>query len=180
MPLPPEQVDHVIQLVAGYIRRQHRIYRPQGKSLSTSELESMRGFFSDALLEDTRFVVLDPAAKTRVANPDFYPLLRGMGITNLVDFSRMAVITFADVVVSHEGFDPRVLFHELVHVEQYRQLGIERFADLYVRGFLSGGGYEGIPLEIQAYSLDGRFHHAPAKRFSVATEVAHAIREGRL
>jgi len=43
-----------------------------------------------------------------------------------------------------------LLFHELVHVEQHRQLGIPRFADLYVRGFLSGGSYEAIPLEVNA------------------------------
>jgi hypothetical protein len=30
--------------------------------------------------------------------------------------------------------------HELVHVEQYRQLGIPKFADLYVRGFLNAEG----------------------------------------
>src|SRR2546429_7268300 len=45
----------------------------------------------------------------------------------------------------------RSLFHELVHAEQYRQLGVGRFAELYIRGFLSGGGYDGIPLEVNAY-----------------------------
>ena len=46
-----------------------------------------------------------------------------MGFRNLPDFSFMAAITFCDVVVSHEAFADRLLFHELVHVEQYRQLG---------------------------------------------------------
>jgi hypothetical protein len=71
------------------------------------------------------------------------------------------------------------LFHELVHVEQYRQLGIPRFAELYVRGFLSGGGYEGVPLEINAYDLGGRFERSPLARFSVADEVGAWIRGGR-
>ena len=44
----------------------------------------------------------------------------------------------------------------LVHVVQYRLLGIEEFARLYVRGYLHGG-YDGTPLEICAYQLDGRF-----------------------
>jgi hypothetical protein len=32
-----------------------------------------------------------------------------------------------------------------------------------VRGFLSGGTYDGIPLEMNAYELDARFASAPAK-----------------
>jgi hypothetical protein len=39
---------------------------------------------------------------------------------------------------------------EPVQVEQYRQLGIPRFSELYVRGFLNGGSYDAIPLEVSA------------------------------
>jgi hypothetical protein len=91
----------------------------------------------------------------------------------------MAAITLCDVVVSHEGFSNGLLFHELVHVEQYRQLGITRFAELYVRGFLSGGSYQAIPLEVNAYSLGGRFESHPNEIFSVADEVERWIAEGR-
>ena len=45
------------------------------------------------------------------------------------------------------------------------------FADLYVRGFLSGGGHDGIPLEINAYGLGGRFERSPRLLFSVEAEV---------
>jgi len=62
-----------------------------------------------------------------------------------------------DTVVSHEPFNDRLLFHELVHVVQYEKLGLEGFAAKYVRGFLNGGSYEGIPLEMNAYELDARF-----------------------
>lgn len=48
------------------------------------------------------------------------------------------------------------------------------FHDLpnYVRGFLTGGSYEAIPLEINAYTLEGRFHADQKKQFPVAAEVA--------
>jgi hypothetical protein len=92
----------------------------------------------------------------------------------------MSAITFSDVVVSHEQFTDGLLFHELVHVEQYQQLGIARFAELYVRGFLSGGGYDGIPLERNAYELGERFERNPEIQFSVADEVSRWIAEGRL
>jgi hypothetical protein len=137
----------------------------------------MNGFFSPQLLDVTRLLVLQGE---RVANPDFYPMLRSLGLNNLPDQSTMAAVTFCDVVVSHEPFTDGLLFHELVHVEQYRQLGIPRFAELYVPGFLSGGSYEAIPLEVNAYTLGGRFEQNPANRFPVEDEVRRWIAEGRL
>jgi hypothetical protein len=89
-------------------------------------------------------------------------------------------ITFCDVVVSHEPFSNGLLFHELVHVEQYRQLGIPRFSELYVRGFLNGGSYEAIPLEVNAYTLGDGYEQNPANRFPVEDEVRRWIAEGRL
>jgi len=115
----------------------------------------------------------------RVANPDFYPNLRNLGFSNLPNQSAMAAITFYDVVVAHVHFSSGLLFHELVHVEQYRQLGVPRFSELYVRGFLSGGSYEAIPLEVNAYTLGDRFEQNPATRFSVGDEVGRWIAEGR-
>jgi len=49
----------------------------------------------------------------RVANPDFYPILKTLGFNNLPDQSRMGAITFSDVEVSHEAFSNELLFHEL-------------------------------------------------------------------
>jgi hypothetical protein len=113
----------------------------------------MDGFFLPQVL-DTRLLVL---TESRVENPHFYVPLRRMGFTNLPNFSTMAAGTFSDVVVSHQPFTDGLLFHELVHVEQYRQLGIPRFAELYVHGFLNGGGYDGIPLGGNS-SVFGRRH----------------------
>jgi hypothetical protein len=72
----------------------------------------MNGFFSKQLLDNTRLVVLQGQ---RVANPDFYPMLRNLGFNNLPDQSIMGAITFSDVVVSHDAFSDGLLFHELVH-----------------------------------------------------------------
>ena len=80
-------------------------------------------------------------------------------------------------VVSHQQLTNELLFHELVHVEQYRQLGMVRFAELYVRGFLTGGSYEAIPLEVNAYTLERRFKSHPRRVFSVQAEVMNCIAE---
>jgi hypothetical protein len=94
-----------------------------------------------------------------------------MGIRNLPDFSDMAAITFVDVIVSHEEFTHDLLFHELVHVVQYAQLGVKEFAARYVNGFIQSGSYEEIPLEKNAYSLEERFSADTNQIFSVADEV---------
>jgi hypothetical protein len=103
---------------------------------------------------------------------------REIGFRNLPDQSTMAAITFSDVVVSHVPVTNGLLFHELVHVEQYRQLGIARFSELYVTGFLNGGGYQRIPLEVHAYELGAQYEANPQQRFSVEYAVGDHIRQG--
>src|ERR1700682_2079873 len=152
--LTPEQIAQVSGLVAQYIATQRERYASRAVPLSVQQRAAMDGFFSPGLLDGTRLLVLQGE---RVANPDFYPMLRSLGFKRLPGQSTMAAITFCDVVVSHEPFSNGLLFHELVHVEQYRQLGIPSFSELFVSGFMYGGRYEAIPLEVNAYTLGGRF-----------------------
>lgn len=54
--------------------------------------------------------------------------------------------------------DERLLRHELVHVEQWRRLGVVRFLGRYLsayarwrlRGYSHWGAYRRIPLEVEA------------------------------
>ncbi|MGD0696490.1 MAG: hypothetical protein ABSB82_16840 [Terriglobia bacterium] len=174
--LGPEQVAQVSGLVAEYIAAQQAIFSPQAAPLTEAQREAMGGFFLPQVLDAARVIALHGV---RVENPPFYPMLAGMGLSNLPDFSQMAATTFCDVVVSHAPFTDGLLFHELVHAEQYRQLGIPRFSELYVQGFPSGGGYDGIPLEANAYALGRQFEGNPRQQFSVAEEVARWVRENR-
>jgi hypothetical protein len=174
--LTAEQVHQVSGLVAEYITSQRTKYRPRALPLSTEQRRAMARFFSPQVRESARLLVFDGE---RVANPDFYPMLRSLGFNNLPDQSTMGAITFVDTVVSHGPFNDGLLFHELVHVEQYRQLSIAKFSALYVRGFLHSGGYDGIPLERNAYTLGERFEKYPAGRFSVENEVAGWIADDR-
>lgn len=182
MPLPKlgdDQLGWVVQQVAEYIDRQRQAFRDKAICLTRNQVAAMQPFFALSTLDSARLLVL---TGDRVGNPPFYPQLVQMGfeLAALPDFSLMAAITFVDTVVSHEPFTDRLLFHELVHVIQYGKLGLAEFANRYVRGFLSGGSYDGIPLEINAYELDSRFAVARTKPFSVQSEVEAWIREGRL
>jgi hypothetical protein len=173
--LTPDQVTQVSELVARYITIQRQKYASRSIQLAAQHKARMAGFFSPDVLYTARILVL---SGERVANPGFYPMLRRFGFDNLPDQSTMGAITFSDTVVSHEPFTDGLLFHELVHVEQYRQLGVPSFSDLYVRGFLNGDGYDAIPLERNAYMLAERYEEDPARLFSVAKEVAEWIAEG--
>jgi hypothetical protein len=175
-PLSPEQIDQVSALVAEYIGAQRDRFLSRSTALPGSQLAAIGGFFRADVLEATRVLVLE---KERIGNPGFYPMLTGMGFSNLPDFALMGAVTFRDVVASHGPLSNGILFHELVHVEQYRQLGVPHFSELYVRGFLNGGGYHGVPLEINAYELGARFEAHPDQPFSVENEVAFWIRNGR-
>ncbi len=174
--LTPEQVTQVTTFVTQYIADQRDRYAPNAVPLSPQQRDAVARFFSAQLLNTARVVVL---RGERVSNPDFYPMLRSLGFRNLPDQSTMGAITFSDVVVSHQAFTDGLLFHELVHVEQYRQLGVPRFAELYVRGFLDGGSYDAIPLEVNAYTLGSRFEASPTHEFSVHDEVQDWITHGR-
>jgi hypothetical protein len=174
--LTPGQIAQISGFVAQYITAQREKFLPLTQPLGSYHRAAIKGFFLPKLLDSVRVLVL---GGVRVENPHFYPMLAQMGFTNVPDFAAMAAITFSEVIVSRQEVTLGLLFHELVHVEQYRQLGIPRFADLYVRGFLTGGGYSGIPLEINANTLGARYEQTPNVRFSVEDEVRRWLIEGR-
>ena len=181
MPVPvlsEEQIAQIIQQVAKYVEQQRQTYRRRAVPLDSHQRSAMRPFFPAPALDSARVVVL---AGERVTNPPFYREFQSMGfdLVALPNIAFMAAITFVDTVVSHEPFTDRLLFHEIVHVVQYEKLGLGEFAARYVRGFLSGGAYEAIPLEMNAYELDATFSAAPAKLFSVEAEIQSWIDAGR-
>ncbi len=176
--LTAQQSAWLTASVAEYIRGQREKYYSRAVSLTFSELWSR--FFSAADLDRVRAVqagALSQTAVERAPNPPFYAELEKLGFTGLPNFATMPAITFDDVVVFHDPLTPQLIFHELVHVVQYRLLGVDEFARLYVRGYLHSG-YEGTPLEICAYELDGRFIMGSVG-FDVEAEVRAWIDNGR-
>lgn len=169
----PEQIAQFASWVAECITVQREQYTPFAMPLSLIQRAATDGFFPSDVLN----VLLLTLRGECIQNPPFYPQLREIGFRNLPDQSTMAAITFSDAVVSHVPITDGLLFHELVHVEQYRQLGIARFSELYVTGFLNGGGYERIPLEVHAYKLGDQYEANPKQRLSVEHAVSECIRQ---
>jgi len=173
MPLPKlaeKQIQQLASWVAEYIAEQRAAFRDRARPIAFEDAEQLRLFFPADVLASVRVV------RGRASEPEFYSQLRVMGIRNAPAFSDMAGVTFQDIVVHVEPLTRSLLFHELVHAVQYKHLGLEGFADRYVRGFLSGGSYEEIPLEKQAYTLEGKFRSNTSAPFSVEAEVERLIR----
>jgi len=173
--LPTSVVSQLTGAVEGFIVASRKKYGANAVPLTPAQKRAMQPFFSRELLDQVKVVALNGS---RVEDPPFYAMAKMMGIRNLLSFSEVAAVTFVDVVVSHEPFSDTLLFHELVHVVQYAQMGSKEFASRYVRGFLKSGSYDGIPLEKNAYELEQRFISKDAS-FSVADEVREWVEAGR-
>jgi len=160
-------------LTARYIAKQRRRVLPHAEPIGRRFCSEFRPFFSTEVLANTR------VAHASGPNPRFYFLVRLLGIRGVLEMSAIGAITLVDVIAYPERMNRSTLFHELVHVVQYRVLGLQQFARLYVTGFLNGGGYEDIPLERQAYELEERFSRDPRSVFSVEMDVLERLRAGR-
>jgi len=160
-------------MAARYIAHHRRRLMALGTPISTDLAASLRGFFSEQVLAETCLV------RATMPEPTLYPLVRFFRIKGILEMSDVGAITLLDVVACAHEIDSNTLFHELVHVVQYRVLGLKNFARLYVLGFLEGGGYNGIPLEQQAYELGRRYEQRPKEIFSVEENVVRRFAEGR-
>ena len=139
--------------VAYYIRSQRDALADSGFALTSSERQALGNYFGRHDLERVKVVEGDPLP---LAAPFFNRAasLCGMDVPSP---SQIAGITFDHVIATREPMPTAMLFHELVHVVQFRILGVNQFAKLYTRGLLRNGSYDAIPLERCAYELEARF-----------------------
>jgi hypothetical protein len=174
--LSPEQVQQAVSLVSEYLKSQREFHFPGGSALDESLRDRMRPFFSPQLLN--RVKVVDRKGQ-RLSDPPFYEEALKAGLTNLPQIRHMSSLTFIDVVVFHEAITERALFHGLVHMVQFEVLGLERYVELFVRGFLRTQLHILVPLEAQAFALDSQFARAPQRGFSVEEQVRLWANQGR-
>jgi len=163
-----EQIAQAIDWLSSCLRAGRERYLPQSQPLSSQQAAMLSPYFPEALLNRIRIAELDGA---RVPAPQFLNQVRAMGFDNLPDLPHMESLTFIDVVVFNERFIERALFHSLVHSVQIQAVGLERYAELWVRGFLKTRAHFTVPLEVHAFSLASRFARTEPEKFSVEDEV---------
>lgn len=158
---------------AGWIKDQQKVHLPSARPLKSVEKEAMAGYFEAPLLDAVRI-----ATVPRIEGPGFLRRLEKFGLSLDVGFEGAAGITFGDlIVISRLPADATVpsslLFHELVHVVQYRVQGIDGFARAYVDGWWENGRvYRAIPHEVEAYAYEDRYRQG--ERFTVTCRLPPA------
>jgi hypothetical protein len=169
-------VPDAVACVADYLHDQRERFLAEGNPLSEEQRRIAARFFSPALLDAVRIVQL---AHGRLDKPPFYAEAKARGFSNLPDITHMASLTFEDVLVFQQSPADRTLFHALVHAVQCQMLGLERYVELFVRGFLRVGSHFLVPLVAHAFALDSRFAVNGKSPFSVEEEVLKWISEDR-
>jgi hypothetical protein len=154
---------------------QRDIHRNGGnaRELTSAERNVLEPFFSAEIVAKVRVAQIES-----LQNPWFYKFVRRIGVKPPLDMSRIDGIALEDTVVIAGSRIPRgrewnsLLFHEMVHVAQYAELGRNEFMRQYVRGYLASGlDYFEILLERQAYRLPQRFDLGPGRTFNVVAGV---------
>jgi hypothetical protein len=166
--LTEEQVLHVLEQLRGYLRGQRIHYLPFGKPLGSERVGLMSRFFSPSLLSRIKVVQL---VNRRITAPSFCQEIRASGFPGLKEFTHGASMTFEDLLVFNDIITDRLLFHALVRSVQFQVLGLDRYAELFVRAFLDTRLRFGVPLERHAFELDSRFAADRKTPFSVEEEV---------
>ena len=162
------QIDQAVGWLLSYLRHQREHYFPVARPLDEQPKSAMAAHFPGALLDRVRIVEL---AGARVAVPEFFAEVRARGFDNLPDLPHMESVTFLDVVTFNEKLTERALFHALVHAVQIEVLGLEPYAELWVRGFLKTRAHFTVPLEVHAFSMASKFLRPVPEKFSVEDEV---------
>jgi len=174
--LSPEQIAQGVHWLCSSLQTQREHYLPLALPLSHPRLDMLSPYFSPSLLKQIRMAELHGA---RVPAFDFYAQARALGFDNLPEISHMESLTFLDVIVFNEKYSDRGLFHGLVHATQIQVLGLERYAELWIRSFLKTRAHFTVPLEVQAFSLTSKFLLPGSERCSVEDDVRQWAAAGR-
>jgi hypothetical protein len=167
--------------VAAWLEGQRDRYRSDRRAVTLGDdvRRPLVPFFGQDVVDRTRFVTLHADSADR---PPFLSQLREVGLSESVldRFTDVSAITYQDVVVM-PCLEPDVahlplVFHELVHVVQFDELGLQRFIERYLDQWVAAGfRYEGIGLELDAYALQRRFESAPLKPFDARAEIRRLL-----
>lgn len=157
----------MIEVVTNWIETTVDQYKNKTESCLAYK-EKFAGFYSEEFLSSCKYVVVDEIPK-----PDF-PILRTLGLGGFLDMDA-AGITYGDTYFVKAGSEvlDHLHFHELVHVIQWRILGIEGFVRRYITEMLKHG-YLDAPLEKMAYSMEDSYK-ASEKVFDVEETVQRLI-----
>ncbi len=141
-----------------WLESQRCFFRLHARSLTPRERDPLGSYFSAFVLDSVRVHFLE--SFDELERPPLYRQVESSKGTLPIDFSRITGLTLRDTILLSQQHLPvrsdfsGVLFQECVHVCQFNVLGVNKFLEEYIRGWLdSGKTHELIPLESAAYNL---------------------------
>lgn len=166
-PLAPVAIRWGTRWVAS--RRDH--HRPRASPLDPAERDELTPHFPSGVLGAVRVRRVES-----IEPPRTLAALGRLGVDAPLAGGTIRGIAFDDTIVVLDRLPAAaatsLLFHELIHVVQYRLLGVRGFVERYVRGWLeSEGSYRDIPLERDAYELQRRHAEEPGRPIRVLEAV---------
>lgn len=174
--LNDQTIGDIILVVIAYLREEREKFLPRSVPLSVQQKARMEPYFAADLLDRIRIVRL---VNERLLNPGFYARAKARGFRNFPEFSHFPSLTFVDVAVFSDSITPRNLFHALVRAAQIALLGLPRYVELNVKGFLKVGLWVSIPLESHAFEMEARFMAPVPDVFSVDDEIRLWVRDNK-
>jgi len=157
-----------------WVKSIQALYENNSRKLTFGEKEKLKNWFSGETLDDANIATI-----TYIEDPPFLeelkkilPISFNYRDTAGATFGNLVLIAGSHIMPGHRKW-LSVLFHELVHVVQSSQLGVQKWVEVYVDGVIANNFTynEDIPLERIAYNLQGRFDAYPERYFPVEDEV---------
>lgn len=135
-----------------------------------SELDPrIKQYFSQDFLENSYFIITNDIPKPEIqfenSKVESFINMDGDGIT----YKNLYFIK------EHRANDLTIHVHELVHVAQWKLLGVIRFIEKYISE-LENYGYEHAALEKKAYAIENRFT-AHNELFDITTVVKDELKK---
>ena len=162
-----ERLVRALPHVEHWIDELHSQNMRQARPASESGHVRLGSYLPSAFLTETRFVIVDTIPFPPVS-------VYGLPEFQVMAEMSMAGITFGNMYFLHPSHATEgVHFHELVHVVQWRTLGVRRFLLTYALGILQHG-YEASPLEAIAFDYQARFDRGLAVPPVVENVARHA------
>ena len=129
-------------------------YRAQAIQVGDIKSERIRAVFPVNILSRAKVVIVEKP----VPVPPLSSKMNLKGLSELEKNKNLVGITYKDTffIDSRHILSEKFYFHELVHVVQWDQLGVDNFLLAYGAGVLTDG-YRKSPLEEMAYSLQEKF-----------------------
>jgi hypothetical protein len=166
-----DRLQHAVPRMQRWMGDLHAAHAAAAASVASAGIPRLDAHFPASTLVRARVVLaaaLPFPPVTDFGLPEFEPLAA----------SPRAGVTFGSMYFLHPAHTaPGIHFHELVHVVQWRVLGVADFLQTYVVG-LAQHGYERSPLEAIAFELQDAFegHQLIGSPVDVIAQHARAAR----